>query len=162
MITTSFALESISDRKFGVPSRSYVLFDGKPTGLIVEGTILKRQYETYSGFLLWVTYEPPLDGALQIYLLSPAITVLDVRGIVGAAGYGSLKNLFKTGDDVFQFTFSGNDRRRLTVLKTPRFQIIRRAYDWGQSGMVRPFSPHHTAFFAYRYLELEQLTHHYM
>lgn len=157
MIATRFALEPIPDRKFGLPFRSYVLFDNRQTGLVLEGTILQRQFETYSGFLLWVTYDEQLGSLfgspLQIYLLSSAITVLDVRSIVGnPLSSDSLTNLFKSGDDVFQFTF--RHRWQLSVLKTPRFHLIRRAYEWGESGAS---SLHHTAFFAYRYLELKRL-----
>lgn len=157
MLTTRFALASLTNRKFGPTSCSQVLFDGKQTGLIIEGSILARQHETYSGFLLWVTYDvQPARvgyGSLQIYLISSGITVLDVRSLSGGhVGAGVLENLFKTGDDVFQFTFLS--RWQLSVRRNPRFQIIRRAYEWGESGAQ---SIHHTAFFAHRYLELERV-----
>ena len=157
MVTTRFALAPIAKSKFGVASRSHVLFDGGQTGLIIEGSTLQHQHETYSGFLLWVTYDGQLasvgNTSLQIYLVSSGITVLDVRSISGSrVGAGVLENLFKTGDDVFQFTFLS--RWRLSVRRNPRFQIIRCAYEWGESGAQ---SVHHTAFFAHRYLELERV-----
>lgn len=157
MLTTRFTLAPITNRKFGLTSRSQVLFDGGQTGLIIEGSTLQHQHETYSGFLLWVIYDEQLAsvgyGSLHIYLISPAVTVLDVRSLSrGQVGTARLENLFKTGDDVFQFTFQ--DRWRLSVLREPRFQIIRRAYEWGESGAS---SIHHTAFFAHRYLELARV-----
>ena len=152
MVTTRFALAPIPDYKSRLPSRSYVLFDGKQTGLVLEGTMLKHQFETYSGFLLWLTFDPALNNSLQLYLLSPGVTVLDVRSIAGSQiSSDSLTSLFETGDDCFQFTFFHH--WQLRVLKTPRFQIIRRACEWGEAV---PSSIHHTAFFARRYLELRR------
>jgi len=157
MSTARFALAPVPNREGGAASRSHVLFDNKQTGLVLEGTVLARQYETYSGFLLWLTCDEQLSHlngeSLQIYLVSPGVTVLDVRSLrVSSFSAATLENLFKTGDDVFQFTFL--DRWQLSVRKTPRFQIIRRAYEWGESGTP---SIHHTAFFAHRYLELERV-----
>jgi pimeloyl-ACP methyl ester carboxylesterase len=122
-----------------------------------KARLSQHQHETYSGFLLWVTYDGQLaivgNTSLQIYLISSGVTVLDVRSLSGGqVGAASLENLFKTGDDVFQFTFLS--RWRLSVRRNPRFQIIRCAYEWGESGAQ---SVHHTAFFAHRYLELERV-----
>lgn len=153
MSSHKFTLEPVADRKWGVPSRSRVRFDGKPTGLTIEGTILRRQDETYSGFLLWVETDRQFNPTLHIYLVSPAITVLDVRGIVGDAE-AELNNLFVSGDDVYQFGFRRGERWRLTVRKEPRRVLFRRAYDWWQSGVG---AAEYTEHFAHRYLELDRL-----
>lgn len=153
MSSPTFTLEPVPDRKRGISSRGHVLFDGKPTGLVLAGTTLHRQDETYSGFLLWVGSDYQLDTTLHIYLLSPAATVLDVRSIVGDGG-ARLNNAFAAGYDVFQFGFRIGERWQLVVRKEPRRVLLRRAYDWWQSGIE---GADHTAYFAHRYLELERV-----
>lgn len=153
MSSPTFTLEPVTDRKWGVSSRARVAFDGKQTGLVLAGTTLHRQDETYSGFLLWVGTGVRSDATLHIYLLSPAATVLDVRSIVGDGG-ARLNNAFAAGYDVFQFGFRIAERWQLVVRKEPRRVLFRRAYDWWQSGLE---SADHTAYFAYRYLELERI-----
>jgi hypothetical protein len=139
-----FSLKPIEGNEW----QSELLFEGQPTGLVIDGVYLEKQYRLRSGYLLFLTENCPFEEGLDIYLLSFNKRILD--GIVLGAPYapGILKRVEPAGYEAFSFSFFGDDRWLLKVLRKPSRKI-----NIGYFGYLSPVK-WKRGFFSKRWLTL--------
>jgi hypothetical protein len=124
--TSYFSLRPLLDKRWGANLASDVLFDGRPTGVRVEGSLLTGQFETSGGHLLLTEYEPPFDQSLKIYLLNDTFAVLDVRKVSYILQHGAARDLLPS-DGKLRFSFISGHVWEVEILARPKFMIYRRA-----------------------------------
>lgn len=109
------------------PTHAKLLFEGKPTGLVLEGTSLDAQYQYKNRYLLFVTHDSPYADTLHIYLLNDGYRKIDewAVGSVRESEWFMLRNLAIVGENQLRFSFYGDDSWLLTILGKPEFTLPR-------------------------------------
>jgi len=112
---THFAVNPIK----GELPRSALLFDGKDTGIVVDGLMLEKQIQLSAGYLLLLTENCPYEEGLHIYLLDQDLRVLDGIELSQPYAPALLSGFTCDAENSFSFSFFGEERWRLALLKSP-------------------------------------------
>ena len=89
----------------GVPTKSEILLDGRPTGRQIAGAILEAAIEWNGHYLLFMTEDCPFEDGLLIYMLDSELKLLDRATLAVIYGTGWLTSLKLLEPDMVQFTF---------------------------------------------------------
>jgi hypothetical protein len=111
-----------SRRLEGEEARSELLLENRPTGVIVKGAYLEKQYQAQSGFVIFMSVSP-FEDILKIYFLSPDLLILDGFELGFIYTDGSLADVEVMNSRVIHFSFFGPDRWELTILDRSRWGL---------------------------------------
>lgn len=117
---SDFSLEPagrVGDRR--ERGRSRLLFRGRPTGLVWDGVDLEAQFGCDAGYLLFITDDTPYEERLHIKLLDRRLNLLDALDVGHINTSAVLKDVRPVSPDRVEFSFFGEDRWVLTVLRSP-------------------------------------------
>ena len=118
--------------------QSELVFDGKPSGRIINGAVLEAAIRWQDLLLAFVTDNIMHEETLRIYLFDASFDLIDSAwlGSMYATGVFSLIEL--TPPDMVRFLFFGGTDWTLKMLKEPTF-----AFPFSEPrGVHRPFKFH--------------------
>ncbi len=128
---------------------SEIMNQGIPTGQTIQGSELEAQYAIDDRFLILTTENCPYEEALHIHLLDRQFEILDYLELAQVYSPGILGKIHVSAENCLEFTFFGQERWRLTVLRSPKPGFFR----WTRRVTRFPG----WRFWARRYLDLELL-----
>lgn len=114
-----FSLREI-DSKPDEARHSELLFRGEPTRTILDGVVLKSQFDFDGEYLLLVTHDCGFEELLEIYLLDKNFKVIDKLQL-GKEGTPGFLDGVRAHENKIEFEFFGDDVWRLTILDAPQW-----------------------------------------
>jgi hypothetical protein len=116
-------------------SLSGLLFDGRPVGTAIRGSVLEAQFALDHGYLLLSTEDTPYEESLWITLLDRRFGIRDQMMLCAPYSPGILRGARIVADDLLEFSFFGEDRWRLKIGEAP-MPRLRALWTWA-AGMHR-------------------------
>ncbi|QGZ41930.1 hypothetical protein IP92_04285 [Pseudoduganella flava] len=115
---------------------SEILIDGHPSSVTIAGAVLEACVECDDGFLVFASDDIPYEETLRIYLLNPALTVLDKATLSAPYTTGAFANLRIVDRSTLRFDFFGGVPWTLTLHEHEVFALPWRP---APRGVRRPF-----------------------
>ncbi len=141
-----FTIKNIHGKDPDYDNTSNLYYQGRGTGVILEGLYLAAQYKFNNKYILFLTEDCPFEEGLFIYLVDQALNILDRAEISIQFAPGILADLKIENDHEISFSFFSNDEKwTLTILPTPK-----RVFTFGLKVPVRRLF----SFYRKRYFEL--------
>ncbi|QJD92215.1 hypothetical protein HH213_20225 [Duganella dendranthematis] len=119
--TSEFAARLASAYSDTELATSELLFDGKPTGLIVTGTVLEAALEWQGCRIAFLTDDIPFEDMLRIYMFDANMTLVDAAVLGAMYSTGTFAELSLQPPDALTFRFFGGAVWRMVLLAEREF-----------------------------------------
>lgn len=119
--TSEFAARLASAYSDTELATSELLLDGKPTGLIVTGTVLEAALEWQGCRIAFLTDDIPFEDMLRIYMFDANMTLVDAAVLGAMYSTGTFAELSLQPPDALTFRFFGGTVWRMVLLAEREF-----------------------------------------
>ncbi|MDE2516655.1 MAG: hypothetical protein KGL12_11565 [Rhodospirillales bacterium] len=113
--------------------RARLIFDGQPSGQVLDGACLEAEFAVAAGHLLFVTDDVPFEEGLRLHLIAADGRLLDTRSLHQAYASPMLRDVRRIAADRFHFRFLGPALMEIRVRERPcrwcwrgRWLVLRR------------------------------------